>query len=608
MRYSILSAFIFAAVCVGGTATQTDWSGGGGTAGPVTEWGNEFYSDTDVIWSISQGEISTPISEYLVEDMLITSTAVRAIDIDNDGDMDVIIAAENGKMRVKHNLDGLGTSWWDFTTIEGGTCNINVYDLDGDGDLDLAGHIDDPLLHCVNWIENTDGLGKAWDVHEISTFTDVNGSCISDIDGDGYYDLLAVSDSHIKWWENDGLAANWIQHDVVSFTGASVSAGDIDGDGSNDIVSANIYAQPLTWWENSDGIGTTWVEHIITTDMDDCPNVYVIDFDIDGDMDVLAVDQYMLYGLRWWENTDGSGDSWSEHIIFNGEFIPFDQICCVDLDGDNDNDILHANSGFKDDYIDEYSITWRENLDGVGTSWVEHTIDDYFYAGRAVDAGDFDDDGLTDVVSAGYYGFETHWWKVLPSSGQGCLESSIFNLQEPPIWGEIDWTATEPTGTSVSFQVRASNNSEEMGEWSDTLTSPGSLSGILADQDSLFQYRVILTSSEHDTTPILEDVTINWLPWTSIEEEQSGILLGYEFGGANPNPAYGSVQISFQIPVDDNVHLTVYDFSGRLISESEASYHAGFHRVYLNSLTSGIYLIKMHTAGFDEIRKVVVIN
>ncbi len=29
-------------------ATQTDWSGGDGILGPVLDWGNEFYTDTDI--------------------------------------------------------------------------------------------------------------------------------------------------------------------------------------------------------------------------------------------------------------------------------------------------------------------------------------------------------------------------------------------------------------------------------------------------------------------------------------------------------------------------------------------------------------------------------
>ena len=31
-----------------GTAAQTDWSGGDGVWGPVTDWGTEFYADTDI--------------------------------------------------------------------------------------------------------------------------------------------------------------------------------------------------------------------------------------------------------------------------------------------------------------------------------------------------------------------------------------------------------------------------------------------------------------------------------------------------------------------------------------------------------------------------------
>lgn len=40
-----------------GSATQTDWSGGGGVSGPVTDWGNTFDFEIDIYWSGSSDDL-----------------------------------------------------------------------------------------------------------------------------------------------------------------------------------------------------------------------------------------------------------------------------------------------------------------------------------------------------------------------------------------------------------------------------------------------------------------------------------------------------------------------------------------------------------------------
>jgi len=96
---------------------------------------------------------------------------------------------------------------------------------------------------------------------------------------------------------------------------------------------------------------------------------------------------------------------------------------------------------------------------------------------------------------------------------EGSLESSILDIQGVNYsWNDFDWNATTPANTSVSFQLRASWNYIYMGVWSDTLTSPCSLAGILQDGRRYVQYRVILSTSDPDSTSILNDVTITWNP------------------------------------------------------------------------------------------------
>jgi len=255
---------------------QTDWSGGDGVPGPVWNWGNEFYLSSSINWLGDPGSLilMQGILEYVVSEDFSGASSVYSEDIDGDGDMDVLGAAQNGDdITWWENIDGSGSSWIEHTIDDEFDHAQSVYseDIDGDGDIDV--------------------LGAAW------------------IDG------------HITWWENtDGSGTSWIEHIVdADFNWAcAVYSEDIDADGDMDIIGAAAYDDDITWWENSDGSGTSWVEHTIDGNFNNPWDVYSEDIDDDGDMDVLGAAP-TPGNITWWENTNGLGTSWVEHTI-DGDF------------------------------------------------------------------------------------------------------------------------------------------------------------------------------------------------------------------------------------------------------------------------------------------------
>jgi hypothetical protein len=260
-----------------------------------------------------------------------------------------------------------------------------------------------------------------WTEHTVdTTFTSANSVYAADVDGDEDMDILgaATGDNDITWWENtDGSGTNWIEHTVDdNFDGArSVRAADIDGDGDMDIVgAARLADDDIIWWENTDGSGTSWTEHVVDTVFDDASSVYTADVDNDGCMDVIGTADDDD-NITWWENTDGSGTNWVAHLV-DGSFNRAFSVCASDINGDEYMDVMVVSAAS--------SVTWWENTDGSGTNWTEHTIGS-FSGPRSVCAADIDDDGDIDALAAAYTADDITWWENTNGIGTTWTERTI---------------------------------------------------------------------------------------------------------------------------------------------------------------------------------------
>jgi hypothetical protein len=522
----------------GDVATQTDWSGGPGVPGPVTDWGDTFDGATSINWNDTPGSLGLvrePIT-HIVSEGFDRPFSVYAADMDGDSDIDVLSAATSdimeGVIYWWENLDGSGTSWAEHTVdVEfAGAVSAHAADLDGDDDIDVIGAA--LTDRDVIWWENTDSVGTSWTKHPINVeFWGANSVYAADVDGDDDMDVLGAGEVNcdVTWWENvDGLGATWEEHIVdEEFTGAnSVFAADVDGDTDIDVLAAARVADDITWWENVDGTGESWTEHIVADDFEDAYDVKAADVDGDNDVDIIGAGHYED-DVTWWENVDGSGTTWEAHMIDNG-FEYASSVYAVDVDGDADIDVLSA-AGSDDD------ITWWENLDGVGGSWAKRTVDGDFGGANSVYAADVDGDGKLDVIGAAELDEKIAWWDVTKIAAAGELISSINDTEGSSEWGQIDWTADTPENTTVKFRIRASNAWGVMGEWSTDITvHPFGLGEFLEDGLKYVQYKAILETADPGTTPTLEDVTIDWgytgiaLTSFSAESAADGIDVSWE--------------------------------------------------------------------------------
>ncbi len=383
----------------------------------------------------------------------------------------------------------------------------------------------------------------------------------------------------------------------------SICAADIDGDTDLDVVGVLTtgifpFEGHFTWWENHGGSGTSWIEHYMAYLWS--PTVcYPVDLDGDDDIDVLVDAE--SGGFEWWENEDGLGTSWSSHWIDGTDRVR--SLYATDMDGDQDVDVLYASF--------DNTIGWFENIDGSGTSWVEHQVISAFYGASSVCAADIDDDTDMDIVGAAEADAEITWWEVTEFKPAGELVSSILDLECDPEWHMINWTWHAPEGTSIKFQVRASDDYTNMGEWSGMILSPGSLHGVLSDGDSYLQYKTMLMSTYPDPgySPLLEDVTISWIPLGIASGESS--VSRFVLQPTTPNPIFGSATISFVIPKNCHVRLRIFDVSGRLVARLvENNLQIGKHTVVFDAqdLTSGIYYYRLEAGTFTQTRRCVLLK
>ncbi len=360
-----------------------------------------------VIWYRNEGQ--GQFSDFMIlKDNANGVTKAFPVDIDNDGDLDLITVREDfspNKLGWYENTDGQGT----FSSENQIEASVNAYttvvikDLDGDGDMDI-------VSNRVGWqlyaYFNVDGLGdfsqKIY-LNDLSGSASINGIDANDLDGDGDTDIVFTrgNQKEVSWFENtDGAGAfgdKKIAHSDSGNSYQKLVAKDMDGDGDNDILFSNFYDDiKLGWLENLDGLGNFSGELSISEESF-LSLLFLEDLDLDGDLDILTTSDF---NLVWFENTNGQG-LYSSPITIPLPMQNADFIATGDLDGDGDLDL--ATHSLNDD-----EIAWMEN-DGTTNFTVKNTLFTGIDGGTEVHAYDFDGDNDLDILFSSTFNGKIIW-------------------------------------------------------------------------------------------------------------------------------------------------------------------------------------------------------
>jgi hypothetical protein len=94
-----------------------------------------------------------------------------------------------------------------------------------------------------------------------------------------------------------------------------------------------------------------------------------------------------------------------------------------------------------------------------------------------------------------------------------------------------------------------------------------------------------------------------------VAEGSSAIPKAFALRQPLPNPCKDYAEIRFELPKGNTVCLSVYDVSGRMVSQLVNDYYeAGFYEVRLDAseLSAGVYFYRLKAAGYTAVRKIIV--
>ena len=296
--------------------------------------------------------------------------AIAHGDYNNDRRLDIFVASLGGMNPTDEEKGGVSyilheNGGWRAVPVPvslGRACDIDVADMDQDGDTDMvvcAFGFRGPGQ--LVWLKNIQDQFALKVLDERDGFV---AAILDDVDDDDDEDIIALLSQ---------------EHEVlIQFT----------NDGEGTFTPKELLRLPHAAWGSSD--------------------LMRVDIDRDGDRDLLLVNGDTLddhtpkpvHGVRWLERVGKEFVGFHEILLLPG----CERAAVGDLDGDGDYDVVGA--AFMPQIPTEEwgqwdSLVWAENL-GDGKAWDVKTLEVGNPVHSAVHVDDLDRDGHMDIVTGNY--------------------------------------------------------------------------------------------------------------------------------------------------------------------------------------------------------------
>ena len=283
------------------------------------------------------------------------------LDVDRDGKTDIVSVSYMSRKMAWFRNPGKPHAEWKESIIDSGAPVEFAFlvDIDNDGNamevLPQFGGADNGTA----WYEVVEeGSATSWLKHEVDERSFGHGIGAGDIDGDGRNDILTP-----KGWLKapaDPRAGRWEYRPEYDTEGRAgfLFVHDVNGDGVNDIVTSMAHDYGIFWLEQAapGSSEARWTKHLIDDAWSQAHAMTMIDLTGDGRPELVTGKRLFAHnghdaggrevlGLYWYEQTP-SGSEWVRHIIhYGGRVGGGMQIPVVDVDADGDLDIVVAGKG-----------------------------------------------------------------------------------------------------------------------------------------------------------------------------------------------------------------------------------------------------------------------
>ena len=580
---------------------------------------------------------ATPVNSYEEETSelpsLINGTALWG-DVDGDGDLDVLMTGQSDSesdlqttLYINDGAGGFKASNEEFV----GVINSKAFwfDLNKDGQLDL-----------IYTGQSNDGAITKVYIKEEGSFKDsgldlpgLGDGLVSpvDYDLDGDLDILVAGDAGIGLQtvliENVGNGAyNPTSILLEGLTKAAAAWGDLNADGRPDLLISGLNADDEivtnVYTNDSDEVFT-----LLETNIQGIINGTVgwSDFDLDGDSDIL------ISGY-----TDAATTSLFTGLYtnMNGEFSLFYSVSnppaksnadtesrsvasIGDYDNDGDSDVLIS--------AGSAASILKNNRDSMEEEELDLGID-----GSVVWA-DYDGGGDLDIIATGSSS-EGNQSKVLvnktqvrntPPTVPTNLMASVVSDTVKLSWNHS--TDAQTPFAALTYNVRVGSSSGASDVISvNANTATGQLS-ISADGNAGSKTNISLNNLENGTYYWQVQAVDNAFAGSMFSEEQEFIVDNsavsnegevelpniVELDQNYPNPFNPSTTIGYSVPHISDVSLTVYDISGRVVSQlintrkSAGKYTVSFDA---SNLASGLYIYRLQVGSTLVTKKMTLIK
>jgi len=471
--------------------------------------------------------------------------------MDGDGDLDIVSASAFDDTIAWYENDGASDPTWsaaDIDTNADYALDVDVADMDGDGDLDIvsASVLDDTIA----WYESN-AADDNLDADAVAgvDYTAASGTLTFDPgDTTATFTVPVLADSAPENNETATMTLSSASNatisdatgtltitddDSISFTGTTINQGlsdaarevflaDMDSDGDLDIVVSSSRDNTVAWFEN-DGAANPGFSHAnIATNAKGGADVVVADMDADGDLDIVSASSGDNT-IAWYENDGAADPTWSAVDIAtsaNGAY----SVDVADMDGDGDLDIVSASDT-------DNTIAWYEHDGTANPSWTAADIATNVDGARGLSVADMDGDGDFDIVSAARDDDAIDWFENdgaadptwtkanIATSADGALDAKVADmdgdgdmdiisashLDDTIAWYENDGAA-DPTWTAANIATDAD----------------GAVDLEAADMDGDGDMDIIAGSRLDDTVSWYENDGAADPTWTATDIDTSG--------------------------------------------------------------------------------------